>query len=323
MARIFVTSQLPGDRLQELAAEHELTVFSEDRPITREELLAGVKDADVLISLLGHKIDKEVMKAGKNLKIIANYAVGTNNINVDWATLNDIVVLNTPDVLTDATADVAFGLLLATARRFGEGERMVRNKEWTGWAPQLLLGPQVTGKTLGIIGMGRIGQAMARRARGFEMNILYSNRNRVPVGVERELGADYVSVEELLEQSDFVSLHCPLTPDTHHLLDKAAFARMKKGSILINTARGPVVDEAAMVNALKSGHLFGAGLDVFEEEPTIHPELFEMENVVMLPHIGTASIESREEMVKLLVTGIQAVLKRQRPKNIVNPDVFN
>ena len=280
MARIFVTRKLPGNALSSLAKDHELTVFQEDRPITRQELEVAVRDIDILICLLSDKIDQPLIDKAPNLKIIANYAVGYNNIEMGWATVKDIGVLNTPDVLTDTTADLAMALLLATARRITEGERLVRRGEWTGWAPELLLGMQVTGKRLGIIGLGRIGQAVAKRACAFSMPIVYHNRQRLYAGLERDLGAQLLPLDELLATSDIVSIHCPLTPKTKHLLDAEKLKLMKKGAILINTARGPIVDENALVEALKSGALSAAGLDVYEEEPTIHPELFKLENIL-------------------------------------------
>lgn len=322
MARIFVTRPLPGDALQQLEAEHEVTVYPHDQPMPRSELLAAVAEIEVLICLLTDEIDQELMNAAPRLRIVANYAVGHNNINIDWATFKDIAVLNTPGVLTDASADLAFALLLAAARRVPESDRFVREGKWTGWSPTMLLGTEVTGKTLGLVGMGRIGQAMARRARGFEMPILYSNREPVQESIERELGATYVELDELLERSDFVSLHCPLTPKTKHLLNAKKLAKMKPGSILINTARGPIVDERALAQALKEGPLAAAGLDVFEDEPQVHPDLLAQDNVVLTPHTGSASREAREAMVELLVRGIQQIFSGGHPHNLLNPEVL-
>lgn len=322
MAKIFATRPLPGDALDRLSHEHTVTVHPGDVSPTPEELIRGVKDADVLICLLTDKIDTSVISAGSSLKIVANYAVGTNNIDVDWATVSDVAVLNTPGVLTDASADMAFALLLATARRLGEADRFVREGKWQGWEPNLLLGTQVTGKTLGIVGMGRIGVAMAQRARGFGMQILYTNRQPVPAGLERDLGASFVELDELVQRSDFVSLHCPLTPKTRHMFNRKILSSMKQGSILINTARGPVVDEKALVEALEQGPLRAAGLDVFEDEPNVHPKLLTLPNVLLAPHVGSATHETRSEMANILVQGIQKVLNDEQPNNLVNPEVF-
>lgn len=322
MARIFVTHPLPGDALAPLAEAHDLVIHDEDTPITREQLLAGVADADVLLCLLQDQIDKEVFKAGRKLKIVGNYAVGTNNINVDWATLKDIAVLNTPYVLTDASADMAFALLLSVARRLREGDQLVRSGQWTGWQPAQMLGTQVSGKTLGIVGMGRIGQALARRALAFNMRILYHNRHPLPIGLEREFGTTRLPLNELLQQSDFVSLHCPLTPQTKHLIDQEALDLMPSHAFLINTARGPVVDEQALVDALKSGSIAGAGLDVYEEEPQVHPDLCTLENVVLTPHLGSATHETRAAMARILVNGVLSLLNGQRPPNLINPEVY-
>ena len=322
MAKVFVTRKLPGKALDKLAEEHDVEIYQEDHPIPKAELIEAVKDAEVLICLLTDTIDKEVINAGKKLKVIANYAVGYNNVHVDWATLKDVGVLNTPGVLTDASADFAFALLMAASRRVCEADRYLRHNTWDGWAPMQFLGPQITGKTLGLVGMGRIGQVVAKRAQGFEMKILYTNRQQIDMSIERRLGATFVELDELLEKSDFVSLHCPLTPETHHLIGKSAFEKMKSTAILINTSRGPVVDESALVEALKNGEIFGAGLDVFENEPDIHPELKTLENVIMAPHIGSASLETREGMVNILVTGIQRFLRGNPPPNLLNPEVL-
>ncbi|TNE49984.1 MAG: D-glycerate dehydrogenase [Deltaproteobacteria bacterium] len=322
MAKIFVTRELPGKALAQLRQHHDVLVHPGETSPTTDELKAGVKDADILICLLTDSIDQNIISAGSKLKIIGNYAVGTNNIDVDWATVNDIAVLNTPGVLTDASADMAFALLLATARRLGEADRFVRDGKWSGWDPTLLLGTQVTGKTLGIVGMGRIGIAMAQRAKGFGMRILYTNRQPVPAGLERDLGATFVELSGLIEKSDFVSLHCPLTPTTRHLFNAKVLSAMKPGSILINTARGPVVDEAALVEALENGPLRAAGLDVFEDEPNVHPKLKTLPNVLLAPHVGSATVETRSEMADLLVRGIQTLLRDEQPNNLVNPEVF-
>lgn len=322
MANIFVTRKLPGTALDRLTEQHKVDIFPESRPISTDELKAGIQHADVLICLLTDSIDAKIISAGSHLKIIANYAVGYNNIDVDWATLRNIAVLNTPGVLTEASADMTFALLLAAARRVQEGDQLIRKGQWCGWEPEQLLGLQVSGKTLGIVGMGRIGVAVAQRAKGFGLRIVYNNPQPLPSGQERDLGAKYVSLAELLAQSDFVSLHCPLTPNTRHLINANTLAQMKQGAILINTARGAIVDETALVHALKNKHLFAAALDVFESEPRVRDALLEMPQVVLTPHLGSATVETRHEMAMTLVRGILMLFQKQIPHNIVNPEVL-
>lgn len=322
MARIFVTHPLPGTAFLRLSEEHQVTVFSADRSPTKAEIIDHLQTAEVLVSLITDEITSEVIDAAPHLRIIANYAVGYNNIHVDWATRHKIPVLHTPHVLTDASADLAFALMLAVARRIVESDQWLRSGAWAGWKPQQMLGTHVTGKTLGIVGMGRIGIALARRARGFEMPILYTNPERLAPGLERELGARHTDLDELLAQSDFVSLHCPLTPHTRHLINAQRLQQMKQGAILINTARGPIIDEVALVAALQTGPLQGAGLDVFEQEPDVHPDLLASARVVVTPHTGSATTETRAEMTALLVDGIHAILQGRIPHNVVNPEVL-
>ena len=322
MYRIFVTRSLPGDALENIKDRFDVTVYPLDRTITKDELITYLKDADALISMLSDPIDKEVIDAGEKLKVIANYAVGYNNIDVEAATNRGIAVVNTPDVLTEASADLAWGLLLAVSRRLIEGDTMTRAGRFRGWAPELLLGVPVYGQTLGIIGAGRIGQAVARRAKGFGMRILYHNRNRLPEQVERDLGMNYASLDELLKESDFVSLHCPLTAETRHLIGPRELKMMKSTAVLINTARGPVVDEHALLDALRKKLIFGAGLDVFEREPLLTPGLADLPNVVLTPHIGSADTRTRLAMVDMILNDITAVLENKRPKNLVNPEVW-
>jgi glyoxylate reductase len=244
-------------------------------------------------------------------------AVGYDNIDLDAAKEKGVVVTNTPDVLTETTADTAFMLLLAAARRLGEGERIVRSGRWEGWGPKQLTGPDVWGKRLGIIGFGRIGQAVACRARGFDMEILYSARSRKE-DAEEELGGRHLELDELLRESDFISIHAPLSEESRHLIGEAELERMKPGAVLVNTSRGPIVDEAALAGALESGRIFAAGLDVYEEEPAVHPKLLELENVILAPHIGSASIEARNKMASLAAENLAAVLRGEEPKNPVN-----
>jgi len=322
MYSVFVTRKLPGQGLERLRDLCEVTVFPEDRNMTKEELLEIIPGQDAVITMLANPIDSEVIGAGQKLKVIANYAVGFNNIDLAAATARGIAVVNTPDVLTAASADFAWALLLATARRVVEGDALVRAGRFAGWAPELLLGVEVHGKTLGIVGAGRIGQAVAKRARGFAMRILYHNRTRLPEDVERELGLEYADLDALLKEADFVSLHCPLTPETRHLIGERELGLMKPTAVLINTARGPVVDEGALVQALREGRIYGAGLDVFENEPALHPGLTELPNVVLAPHIASAGRETRLQMVDLVVSDVLAVLKGQRPRNLVNPEIW-
>jgi glyoxylate reductase len=271
-------------------------------------------------------VDEVVLRASleqqPRLKLVANMAVGFNNIDVAAATRLGIIVTNTPGVLSDTTADLAFGLLLATARRMGEAERFLRAGKFTGWRPQLLCGVDVHHATLGIIGAGRIGKAMARRASGFEMRVLYFNRRRLPPEEEQAYGLTYVPLHDLLQQADFVSLHLPYTAEAHHLIGAQELQAMKPGAILINTARGPLVDEKALAHALMTGVIAGAGLDVFEHEPAVEPALLELENVVLLPHIGSASYQTRTQMASLACENIVAHATGQRPPHIVNPEVL-
>lgn len=322
MYNVFVTRRLPGTALEKLCAHCNVTVNPEDRNITKEELIATVANQDALISMLSDPVDAEVIGAGQKLKVIANYAVGFNNIDIAAASQRNIPVCNTPDVLTNASADFAWALLMSTARRVIEGDTMTRTGQFTGWAPELLLGVEIYGKTLGIVGAGRIGQAVAKRALGFDIRTLYHNRTRLPHSVEQELKMEYVDLETLLKEADFVSLHCPLTPETKHLIGRSELESMKKTAILINTARGPVVDEIALVRALQEGVIWGAGLDVFEDEPALKPGLAELHNVVLAPHIASAAVETRSKMVEMVVDDVLAALEGRKPRNLVNPEIF-
>lgn len=323
MKNVYVTRKLPGHSLDKLQSICNVTVYPEDRNITKAELLEIVAEQDALITMLSDPIDAEVIEAGHKLKVIANYAVGFNNIDVEAATKRKIAVVNTPDVLTDATADFAWALLMSAARRVIEGDVMTRNGKFEGWAPELLLGVEVYGKTLGLIGAGRIGRAVAKRAQGFDMRVLYHNRTRLSEKVEKEYNLEYVDLKTLLKESDFVSLHCPLTPETKYLIGEAELNMMKPTSVLINTARGPVVDEVALVQALRDGVIYSAGLDVFEDEPALKPGLAELPNVVLAPHIASAGIETRAKMVNMVVNDVIAVLKGERPLNPVNQEIFD
>ena len=276
--------------------ECEVFVNTEDRVLSKGEIIERLKGMDGMVCLLTDAIDGEIMDAEPNLKVISNYAVGFNNIDVDAATERGIPVTNTPGVLTETTADFAWALLMAIARRVVEADKFTREGKFKGWRPQLLLGSDVYGKTIGIVGMGRIGQAMARRARGFDMNILYYDEYRPDPEVEKELGPTYVPFDELLQKADYVSIHVPLMESTHHLIGERELKLMKKTAYLINSARGPIVDEKALVKALQEKEIAGAGLDVFEDEPELAPGLAELDNVVLAPHIASATIETRSKM---------------------------
>ncbi len=322
-ARVFVSRPLPAPGSSDLVdAGFEVDQQCEDRPATSDELLVGVAEADALLSMLTDRVDAELLDAAPRLKVVANLAVGYDNIDVAAATARRVVVTNTPGVLTDATADLAFTLLLAAARRVGEGERLVRDDQWRVWGPSQLLGLPVAGRTLGIVGMGQIGGAVARRARGFDMEVLYFNRHPNPE-VEAATGARLVSLDELLTTSDFVSLHAPLNDESRHLIDGAALARMKPTAVLVNTARGALVDEPALVEALRAGTIAAAGLDVYEAEPRLAPGLSDLDNVVLLPHIGSATTATRGAMVELCGRNIIAVLGGDRPLTPLNPEVLD
>lgn len=326
MARVFVTRTIPQeglDQLRNALGENEVAVFPHDRIINRAEVLEGVPGVEAILSILTDPIDAEVMDAaGPQLRVIANYAVGFNNIDVQAATSRGIAVTNTPGVLTETTADIAWALLMAAARRIAESERYLRAGKWEGWGPQQFLGVDVHGATLGIYGMGRIGQAVARRGKGFGMRVLYTSRSPIEPNVESELGAERVDKDTLLAESDFLSIHCPLTDETRGGFGAAEFKAMKSRAVLINTSRGPVVDEAALAHALQHGDLFGAGLDVFEKEPLVHPDILQCENAVLIPHLGSASFATRRRMAEMTAENILAVLNGETPPNCVNPQVL-
>ena len=318
MPTVFLTRALPDAIMTEIRGRFRLRFNREDRPLSKEEILRGVRKADGLISMLSDQIDRETIEAAPNLRIIANYAVGYNNIDLGAARERGIFVTNTPGVLTETTADLTWALILAASRRISEAEALARSGKWTGWAPTQLLGSDVFKKTLGIVGMGRIGQAVARRAAGFEMRVIYTSRHRLPIKDEKRLGISFVSLPDLLKESDFVSLHLPLTAESHHLIDRKALRLMKPTAFLINTARGPIVDEAALIEALRKKKIAGAGLDVFENEPAISRELRRLNQVVLLPHIGSASLETRLRMGHIVLENIVSALAGKSPPNMVN-----
>jgi glyoxylate reductase len=292
---------------------------SESKP-TADEIADAAAGCAGILTLIRDVVDAALIDRLQGLRVIANYGVGYDNIDVATATQRGIVVTNTPDVLTDATADLAMALLLAVARRLGEGERMVRTGNFHGWTPKLLVGADVTGATLGLVGFGRIAAALGRRAQGFGMRLLYTARRDHPEA--DELGSRRVELDQLLADSDFVSIHVPLSAQTHHLIDSAALQKMKPTACLINTARGPVVDESALADALARGTIAGAGLDVYEREPEVHPGLLKLDNLVLLPHLGSATVGTRAAMSRVAAANLIAALHGERPPNPVNPEVL-
>ncbi len=312
MATVFVSGQLPGDGVARLRDAHE--VVQDEDGVSSVTFDDHAADLEAIVALITDRIDGAVLARTPRLRVVANVAVGVDNVDVAACAARGVVVTNTPDVLTDATADLAFGLLIAAARRIAEGDRIVRAGQWSKWSPTFMIGQRVSGTTIGIVGMGRIGQAVARRARGFDMSVLYTQRKRLAEHEERGLRATFVpSLDALLVDADVVSIHCPLTPETRGLFDAARFARMKRGSILVNTARGPIVDEAALAHALAHGPLAAAGLDVFEDEPRVHPALVARDNAVLAPHIGSADRTTREAMSAKAIDNVLAVLAGRAP----------
>jgi len=319
--KVFVTRPLPPAVAKLVASKCDVSVHPEDGPMSPEQLAAACREVEGVL-VVGASITEKVLRQASKLKIVANCGVGYDHIDVAACTARGIVVTNTPGVLTDTTADLAFALLMAAARRIAEGDRFVREGRWQGSKWELLWGRDIFGKTLGLYGFGRIGQAVARRACGFSMRILYHDQLRPPEAVERQLEAEYVDRESLLHESDFLSLHLPLTPETHHAIGAAELALMKPTALLINAARGQVVDEEALVQALQAKKIAGAGLDVFEHEPRVHPALLEMPNVVLMPHLGSATAETRFKMAMLAAENLLAALEGRRPPNVVNPEAY-
>ncbi len=317
LPEIFVSRPLPFDAASHVGERASLRGPTRCAPIAREALLEGVRTASGLVAMLSDRIDAELLDAAPNLRVVANYAVGFDNIDVAAAKARGVVVTNTPDVLTEASADVAFTLLLGVARRAREGHRMVVEGRFDGWGPSVLLGRELHGATLGIIGFGRIGRAMARRGRGFGMHVLVADRPSLTDEALAAVQGERASTPDVIARADFLSLHCPLSEETHHLLDAAALATMKPTAILINTARGPVVDEGALVAALEAGKLLGAGLDVYEKEPVVHSGLIERDDVLLLPHVGSGTTETRAKMAALALDNVLAVLAGEAPKTPV------
>lgn len=321
MATIFITREIPESGLK-LLEKHKLIVNPAPRPVTRQELVEGLKEADALLCMLVDKVDREVIESAPRLKIVANMAVGVDNIDIEACTERGIVVTNTPGVLTEATADLTWALLLAVARRVVEGDRYVREGKFNGWAPLLLVGADLHGKTLGIIGMGRIGQAVARRALGFGMNIVYYQRRRLPLHSEQELKATYLPLDDVIREADFLTLHLPYYPEVHHLINREKLNLMKPTAYLINTARGAHIDEQALVEHLRARKIAGAALDVYEREPHLTPGLAELDNVVLAPHTGSASASTRSLMAEMAALSIVQVLGGEKPEHVVNPEVL-
>lgn len=321
--RVFVTNHLSDTSLSVLQEYVDVEINPYGRTLAKEELIRFAREKDALLCTVTDRIDHQVIYACPGLRIISNYGVGYNHIDVGAATATGKIVTNTPGVLTDATADLTWALLFDTARRVSEGDRLVRRGEWKGWGPGFMLGSEVTGKTLGIIGMGNIGQAVASRARAFRMKVLYFSRTRLSLEKEQELGVRWCSLFSLLKEADFVSLHAPYTSKTHHLLGREQLKQMKKDAYLINTARGPLVDEQVLVQALREKWIAGAALDVYEKEPHVSDALKQMENVVLAPHLGSATLETREAMANLAVQNLVQFFQGKRPPHIVNPDVWN
>jgi len=319
--KIFVTRKIPEPGLELLRRKFTVEINSYNRTLSKQEIINGLCEKDGLLCLLTDTIDKDVIYSEPKLKMIASYAVGYDNIDVQAATKRGIPVSNTPGVLTDTTAEMAWALLFSVTRRIVEGDAFARAAEFKGWDPLLMLGQDVSNKTLGIIGAGRIGTSFALKSKGFNMKVLYVD-DRVNETLERELKAKKVDIPEILKSSDFISLHVPLNKETHHLISEKELKMMRKTAILINTSRGPVVDEQALVKALKKRWIFGAGLDVYEYEPNISRELIKLDNVVLQPHSASATIETRTKMAIIAAENMIAGLNGEIPPNCVNKEVF-
>lgn len=320
--KVLITRPIQQSVIDQISQHCDVQVHPVDEPMPPAVLASAMRDVDGVMPA-GVRISKEIIDAAPRLRVVSNIAVGYDNIDVEACNRRHILVTNTAGVLTEATADLAFALLLAVGRRVAEGDRYVRGGHWKQWEWNCLWGTEMQGKTLGLYGFGRIAQATARRARGFSMRILYHARHRVSAEIEKEFAAEFVDRETLLRRSDFLSMHVPLTPETRHAVGASELALMKPSAFLINAARGPVVDEEALVQALQSGRLAGAGLDVFEDEPRVHPALIAMDNVTLSPHVGSATAETRLRMALLASENLLAALRGERPPNLVNPEAWN
>jgi glyoxylate reductase len=320
---VLVTRRLPQEALDRIGAQCEMTLYQGEGAMPRDQLLAEVAGKSGAITLLTDRVDDEFLDAaGPALRIVANYAVGFDNIDVGACTRHGVLASNTPEVLTETTADIAFVLMMAAARRIAEGDRFLRSRTPWIWGPLMMLGQDIHHKTLGVVGFGRIGQAVARRARGFDMHVRYHDVYRPAAEVEQELQAEYRDLGDLLRESDFVSIHTNLTPQTRHLINAERLAMMKPTAVLVNTSRGPVIDEEALARALKEGQIFAAGLDVFEHEPDVYPGLLDCENAVLIPHLGSATVETRLAMANLAADNLLARLEDRRPPTLLNPEAW-
>jgi glyoxylate reductase len=320
---VLVTRRLPKPAMDAIGARTDADVWDDEWAIPRDELLRRVAGKRGAVTLLTEKVDDEFLDAaGPDLVVVANYAVGFDNIDVPALTKRGVMATNTPDVLTETTADTAWALMMAAARRVPEGDRFLRAGTRWIWGPEMMLGQDIHGKTLGVVGFGRIGQSVARRAGGFGMRVVYYDLYRPSEEAERELGAEYRELDDLLAEADFISIHVALTPDTRHLFGADQFRRMKDTSVIVNTSRGPVIDEAALAAALREGEIFAAGLDVFEKEPEVHPDLLQQPNAVVIPHLGSATVETRDAMGMLAAENLIAGLEGRRPPTLLNPEAW-
>ncbi|MBC7360748.1 MAG: D-glycerate dehydrogenase [Candidatus Aminicenantes bacterium] len=318
--KVLLTHPLLKEAMDYLADQVDLELATEELFLPKAELISKLKDKEGLLCFLTDQVDKEVIDEAPELKVIANCAVGVNNIDVSYARRRGILVTNTPEVLTEATADLTLALILATTRRLVEADRFCRQGKFQGWKIDLFLGQELSGKTLGIIGFGRIGRAVARRAKAFNLKVIYYDPHPLSRNQEKELGAEFRDLDSLLSESDIVSIHASLTPQSYHLISKERLGLMKKTAVLINVARGPIVDEKALVEALEQGKIWAAGLDVYENEPQIEPKLLQLENVILLPHIGSATYETRRKMCFMSVNNLLQGLRGERPNNLVEVD---
>ncbi|MBM7624422.1 2-hydroxyacid dehydrogenase [Sporohalobacter salinus] len=321
--KVYVTRELPQKALSMLKEECEVEVNPHDRPLTRLELKKAIEDVDGLLCLLTDQIDAELLDLNPKLKVIANYAVGYDNIELKACTERGIAVSNTPGVLTETTADLTWALLMSVARRIVEGDKFTRAGNYENWGPMMLLGKDISGKTLGIVGMGRIGEAVAKRAKGFDMEVLYYDLERKDRVKEQELSIKYREFDTLLQEADFISLHVPLNSATENLISERELELMKESAYLINTSRGAVIDEQVLVYALRNGEIAGAGLDVYEDEPKLTPGLAKLNNVVVTPHIGSASIDTRTKMATMAAENLLAGLQDEEMPNLLNPEVLD
>lgn len=318
MTKVFIAAKIPQQAQALLvAAGVQVTEYTGDALISHEALLKAVSDCDALITALSTQVDQAIIDAAPNLKLIANYGAGFNNIDVAYAKSKQIMVTNTPFVSTDSTAELTVGLILSVSRRLVEGDNLMQAQGFDGWAPLFFLGHQVSHKTLGIIGMGQIGQGVAKRLKGFDMKILYNQRHRLDPETEKALNAEYTPLETVVKAADYLTLHLPFTPDTKHLINAATFKAMKPTSYLINAARGPIVDEAALATAIANHEIAGAALDVYEKEPKVYEKLKHLPNVVLEPHIGNATVEARNAMAKIVAENTIAIAKNETPKYII------